>query len=243
MEACRWEGRRRTDFRVYGFQQGFKQDGFMSGSGQAGRGAVPEGGRPVSGSPAAESADKGLSGGTPPSAGLHWYAAYTRPNREFAVRERLESLGVECFLPTEEIVRETPFGRKKAVAPLIYGMIFIRTDKATSFSLINDHFLRIVYLKDPESRHSLVIPDKQMSDFRFVLDVAGSGVEVLNKDLRAGDRVRVVKGPLAGLEGELIRVRGHKRVVIRIDGVASIATSYIPGSHLERINKGQCKEA
>ena len=70
-----------------------------------------------------------------------------------------------------------------------------------------------------------------------------SGVEVLNKDLRAGDRVRVIKGPLAGLEGELIRVRGHKRVVIRIDGVASIATSYIPGSHLERINKGQDKEA
>ena len=58
---------------------------------------------------------------------------------------------------------------------------------------------------------------------------------MLNKDLKQGDRVRVVKGPLAGLEGELIRVRGHKRVVIRIEGVASIATTYIPGSHLERI--------
>ena len=166
---------------------------------------------------------------------LHWYAAYTRPNREFAVKGQLDGLGVENFLPTEELVRETPFGRKKAVAPLIHGMIFIRTDRATSFSLINDHFLRIVYLKDAGGRRSLVIPDKQMSDFMFVLDVAGSGVEVLNKDLRQGDRVRVVKGPLAGLEGELIRVRGHKRVVIRIEGVASIATTYIPGSHLERI--------
>ena len=166
---------------------------------------------------------------------LHWYAAYTRPNREFAVKESLDGLGVENFLPTEELVKETPFGRKKAVAPLIRGMIFIRTDRDTSFSLINDHFLRIVYLKDIGGRHSLVIPDKQMADFMFVLDVAGSGVEVLNKDLKQGDRVRVVKGPLAGLEGELIRVRGHKRVVIRIEGVASIATTYIPGSHLERI--------
>lgn len=166
---------------------------------------------------------------------LHWYAAYTRPNREFAVKGRLDALGVESFLPTEEVVRDTPFGRKKAVAPLIYGMIFIRTDKATSFSLINDHCLRIIYLKDAGGRHSLIVPDRQMSDFMFLLGVSGSGVEVLNKDLRAGDRVRVVRGPLAGLEGELIRVRGHKRVVIRIDGVASIATSYIPGSYLERI--------
>lgn len=179
------------------------------------------------------------SGGPFAGRELHWYAAYTRPNREFAVKRRLDELEVENFLPTEELMRETPFGRKKAVAPLIHGMIFIRTDKATSFSLINDHFLKIVYLKDIEGRHSLVIPDKQMSDFMFLLDVSAQGVEVLNKDLRKGDRVRVIKGPLAGLEGELMRVRGHKRVVIRLEGVASIATSYIPGAWLERIGGGK----
>lgn len=69
----------------------------------------------------------------------------------------------------------------------------------------------------------------------FLLDVSAKGVEVLNKDLKPGDRVRVIKGPLAGLEGELMRIRGHKRVVIRLSGVASIATSYVPGSFLERI--------
>ena len=151
------------------------------------------------------------------------------------MKERLDKLGVENFLPTEELVRETPFGRKKAMVPLIHGMIFIRTDKETSFSLLNDYSLRIVYLKDIEGRHSLIIPDKQMADFMFLLDVASKGIEVLNKDLKKGDRVRVVKGPLAGLEGELMRIRGHKRVIIRLEGVASIATSYIPGSFLEKI--------
>ena len=173
--------------------------------------------------------------GAPEEKTRHWYAAYTHPNREFAVKERLDKLGVENFLPTEELVRETPFGRKKAMVPLIHGMIFIRTDKETSFSLLNDYSLRIVYLKDIEGRHSLIIPDKQMADFMFLLDVASKGIEVLNKDLKKGDRVRVVKGPLAGLEGELMRIRGHKRVIIRLEGVASIATSYIPGSFLEKI--------
>lgn len=84
---------------------------------------------------------------------------------------------------------------------------FYHTEKATSFSLINDHGLNIVYLKDIEGRHSLIVPDKQMHDFMFLLDFSPSGVEVLNKNLKRGDRVRVIKGPLQGLEGELVRLR------------------------------------
>ena len=174
---------------------------------------------------------------------LNWYAAYTRVNQELVIKKKLDELGVENYLPQEERVRETPLGRKKIRVILIHGMIFIRTDKATSFSLLNDHLLNIVYLKDREGRRSLIIPDKQMEDFMFLLDFSTDGVEVLNKDLKRGDRVRVIKGPrvrvikgpLLGLEGELVRLKGHKRVVIRLDGVASIATSYIPSSFLEKI--------
>ena len=166
---------------------------------------------------------------------LNWYAAYTRVNQELVIKKKLDELGVENYLPQEERVRETPLGRKKIRVILIHGMIFIRTDKTTSFSLINDHGLNIVYLKDIEGRHSLIVPDKQMHDFMFLLDFSPSGIEVLNKNLKRGDRVRVIKGPLLGLEGELVRLMGHKRVVIRLDGVASIATSYIPSSFLEKI--------
>ena len=74
-----------------------------------------------------------------------------------------------------------------------------------------------------------------MHDFMFLLDFSTGSVEVLNKGIKRGDRVRVIKGPLQGLEGELVRLKNHKRVIIRLDGVASIATSYIPSSFLERI--------
>ena len=166
---------------------------------------------------------------------LNWYAAYTRVNQELIIKKKLDELGIENYLPQEEQVRDTLLGRKKIRVILIHGMIFIRTDKATSFSLLNDYLLNIVYLKDRENRHSLIIPDKQMQDFMFLLDFSTEGVEVLNKDLKRGDRVRVIKGPLQGLEGELVRLKGHKRVVIRLEGVASIATSFIPGSFLEKI--------
>ena len=166
---------------------------------------------------------------------LNWYAAYTRVNQELLIKKKLDELGIENYLPQEELVRETTLGRKKIRVILIHGLIFVRTDKATSFSLLNDYMLNIVYLKDRENRHSLIIPDKQMEDFMFLLDFSTDGVEVLNKDLKRGDRVKVVKGPLQGLEGELVRLKGHKRVIVRLDGVVSIATSYIPGSFLEKI--------
>ena len=166
---------------------------------------------------------------------INWYVAYTRVNQELFIKKKLDELGIENFLPCEEQVRDTPLGRKTIRVLLIHGMIFIRMDKNTSFSLINDHSLNIVYLKDIEGRHSLVVPDRQMQNFMFLLDFSTSGIEILNKNLKRGDRVRVIKGPLQGLEGELVRLKGHKRVVIRLDGVASIATSYIPGSFLERI--------
>ena len=166
---------------------------------------------------------------------LNWYAAMTRSNQEFFIKKKLDDLGVENFLPVEESIRETPFGRKKVRIPLIRSMIFVRTTKRNSFSLLNDYSLPMKYLRDFERHQALIVPDKQMQDFMFVLDVAMDGVEVLNKDLKRGDKVRIIKGPLCGLEGELIRVKGHKRVVIRLDGVASIATSYIPSSFLEKI--------
>ena len=165
---------------------------------------------------------------------MNWYVAYTRVNQELFIKKKLDELGIENFLPQEEYVRETPLGRKTIRVLLIHGMIFIHADKATSFSLINDYSLNIIYLKDVEGRHALIVPDKQMEDFMFLLDFSPEGIEVLNKDLKRGDKVRVIKGPLQGLKGELVRLRGHKRVVIRLDGVASISTSYITGSFLER---------
>ena len=145
---------------------------------------------------------------------LHWYAAYVRVNQELIIKSRLDELGIENFLPMNEQVR---------------------VSRTMSFSLINDYALNICYIKDRENRHSLIIPDKQMEDFMFLLDFSPESIELVNKNLKHGDRVRVIKGPLTGLEGELLRIKGHKRVIVRLEGVVSIATSYIPGSFLEKI--------
>ena len=81
-----------------------------------------------------------------------------------------------------------------------------------------------------------VIPDKQMEDFRFLLDFSEEAVEMTNENIKAGDLVRVVKGSVRGMEGELIRHKGVTKVLVRID-MLGCAMVNIPASFVEKLNK------
>jgi transcription antitermination factor NusG len=75
-----------------------------------------------------------------------------------------------------------------------------------------------------------------MQDFMLLLDYSETTFRIDNPDMKRGERVRVLKGEFAGIEGELIRIRGHKRVVVRLEGLFSmVAGNYIPKEYLEMI--------
>jgi transcription antitermination factor NusG len=119
--------------------------------------------------------------------------------------------------------------------PLVPGLLFIRADHQTASGLPVESRTKMVFLRNLESNQLLIVPDKQMEDFMFLLDFSESAVRIENESLRRGDRVRIIKGDFAGIEGELVRIKGHKRVVVRLDGLFSLATTYIPSAYLEKI--------
>ena len=51
--------------------------------------------------------------------------------------------------------------------------------------------------------------------------------------VRLGARVRVKEGPLAGLEGHVVRIRKQKRVLVNIENVIWAATGYLSPDQLE----------
>ena len=118
---------------------------------------------------------------------------------------------------------------------MIHGLIFIRTDKATSFSLINDHSLNIVYLKDIEGRHSLIVPDKQMQDFMFVMDLNPEGVCFDNEPLTVGKRLQLSKGSLAALKVKSPQKPTKLMLLSALTGVL-VASIKVPKSYLKAIN-------
>ena len=59
-----------------------------------------------------------------------------------------------------------------------------------------------------------------------------SAVHVTNENIAKGQKVRVVAGALAGIEGEISEVRGKKRIVLRFDKLgcsifADVSTQFI----------------
>ncbi len=165
---------------------------------------------------------------------LHWYVANTC-RQEKKIKQRLDNMGIENFIPFQQIARKIHGVDKLIEVPVIPNLVFIHTTFKSCMSLIQEYAFDMRYLRDRETGNFLIVPDKQMNDFMFLLDFSKEMVEVVNENLKKGDKVRVIKGDFAGIEGELIRVKGHKRVVVRLEGVVSLATAYIPGSFLEKI--------
>ena len=80
-----------------------------------------------------------------------------------------------------------------------------------------------------------MVPDKQMEDFIRVASVADDRVFYMeNLDFvgKPGQRVKVVEGEFAGVEGVVKRVKKNKCVVVQIENVAAVAIAFIPSAFI-----------
>jgi transcription antitermination factor NusG len=116
------------------------------------------------------------------------------------------------------------------------GILFIRTDYAQALVLSKACGDKISYLRDSATGEFQVIADKALSDFRFLQEFAGKTIVLAEPEkLRGGEKVRIVGGEFAGIEGEIYRIKGHKRVVVRLSGLGAVATTYVARELLERV--------
>ena len=164
----------------------------------------------------------------------YWYAARTRDKQELSVRDKIQALHVECFIPTRKEVRQLKYRRKEVEVPVIRNLIFIHATKQQAIDLHNLHGLPVFYISDLCKRGMLVVPDKQMRDFMMVMDLAPDAVSFDGEDLVVGSKVSVVKGDLSGVEGEIASDSHRTYVVIRIQGVFT-ASVKLPKSYLRLI--------
>ena len=168
----------------------------------------------------------------------YWFAARTRDKQEFAICKyiaRLKSeaqLDVDYYLPTRMVVSQLKYRRKRSEVPVIRNLVFICATKQTACDLANVYDVRIFYMKDLATRSMLVVPDKQMRDFMFVMDLKPDGVCFDNASLVVGDRVLVMKGDLSGIEGEVAVEANKTYVVIRIKDILA-ASIKVPKSYLK----------
>ena len=172
---------------------------------------------------------------------LYWFPMRVTYNREVSVKEGLDRLSIENFLPMRyEIVGEGE-KRRRMLVPAVHNLVFVRSTqpRITELKMTRREFLPMRYMMRHETadtpRQILRVPDKQMEDFIRVASVQDDSVmfldysDYLNK---VGTRVRITEGQFAGVEGTVKRIKNNRRVVVQIEGVAAVAITYVPAHAL-----------
>ena len=159
-----------------------------------------------------------------------WWAARTRYGQELKVRDRLEARGVEHFIPT------VPSGGPRKEKAAVSNLVFLRTTKTEALDLANTGVIPVKYIVDCATRTLLGVPDKQMEDFRRVMDLSLTEGGLMDRPLVLGDRVRVTKGPLRDVEGHVVEFHGKYYVVVSLLNCL-FAKARVPRSWLERMEK------
>jgi len=141
-----------------------------------------------------------------------WYAAHTWANHEKRVAEQLGRLEVEHFLPIYHAVRRWADRRKRLEIPLFPGYVFVRLPLQERLRVLEiPSVARLVGFNNVPAP----LPDDEMEAMRNGL--TGQLRAQPHPFLKMGRRVRIIRGPLEGCEGFLLRKKSDFRIVLSID--------------------------
>ena len=136
--------------------------------------------------------------------------------------------------------------KQKVFSPAVNDLVFAHSDKETlkdfKDNILSKYGYHAYFLMEPDrsKRKPAVVPDKEMDKFMKIASHFDDGITYYKPDeieIKKGVRVRVIGGAFDGIEGELLKGKGHKnkRIVLQIPGVA-VATSYITPDLIEIID-------
>ena len=174
---------------------------------------------------------------------IHWFPMRVTYHREMKIKSLLDKLNIENFIPMRyELMETRDEGKKRVLLPAIHNLIFVHSSQETltRLKMTQAEFSPMRYMMKKsliDSRRSeiIIVPDDQMNNFMKVASVQDDRVIFLNYEelnCKTGERVRIIDGYFAGVEGTIKRINRNKRVVVQIEGVAAVAIAFVPVSCL-----------
>jgi transcription antitermination factor NusG len=143
---------------------------------------------------------------------LPWYALQVRPRFEKVVASTLLTKGYEGFLPLYRHRSRWSDRIKEVQLPLFPGYLFCRFDINRRLPiLITPGVMHVVGIgKTPHP-----VDDDEIAALQAIV-ISGLQTEPRSY-LTVGQRVRIEIGPLAGVEGILVALKGEHRLVVSVN--------------------------
>ena len=158
-----------------------------------------------------------------------WYVLFVKSNQEKMVAQHLSSREIDHFLPAYESVRQRKDRKVKLLSPLFPGYVFVRLPLVNRLKvLLIPNVVNLV----GTSKAPAVISDQEIDSIKRGI---AHGKAEPYPYLKAGDKVVIKHGALAGLEGILIRVANGTRVLIHLHSICRAFGVEVDSSSVEPV--------
>ena len=173
-----------------------------------------------------------------------WFPMRVTYSRELKMKAELDRLEIENFLPmTYKLFDADTANPHRELVPAINNLIFIRSSKDRISTLKSTNVvlqpLRYIMDRTAQQAHTIMtVPDAQMQNFMRVASMTDDSVMFLNDETvigKEGKRVLITGGIFNGVTGVIRRVKRCKRVVVELDGLATVAIAFVPAILLKEL--------
>ena len=159
-----------------------------------------------------------------------WWALYTLPRREKDLMRRLRSLDIAHYGPLVKKRNRSPSGRvRTSQVPLFAGYVFLCGDEGARYQAMTTNCIsRCLDVDDAEQLlhdlrqiRRLILSDKPMTP---------------EARIQPGTQVRIRTGPLAGMEGVVVKRRGGDRLLVVVKFLQQGASIQIEDFQVEAVD-------
>ena len=175
-----------------------------------------------------------------------WFPMRVTYSREMKVKGELERLEIENFVPMKYKVADADTDHPhRELVPAVNNLIFVHSTQEviSRLKLSNDVLEPLRYMMDLTTGDDPVImtvSDREMENFMLVASRTDDSVMFLDENSvvgKEGKHVLITGGAFKGVTGVIRRVKRCKRVVVELEGIASVAIAFVPAVLLKEIKE------
>ena len=175
---------------------------------------------------------------------IKWYVLFCANGKAVKFCDYLKIADIEYFSPMfyhKRRIRNSE--RTKCILqPIFRNLLFVKSTKSNldpvlreiklKFGITSDLYYRY---RDGEENKIVVVPADQMRNFMAIAGAVEEPIIYLSNEavrLKSGTKIRIIGGAFEGVEGIFMRIQGHKRVVVILPNLLSVATTFVPSEFI-----------
>ena len=164
-----------------------------------------------------------------PSLNYCWHVVYVKSRAEKKAEIELRHKNIETYLPLQRKLRQWSDRKKWVEMPLISGYLFVFVSRKEYDTVLQSNYV-VSYVRFEGK--SAIIPEKQIESLKIMLRQENLEIDVTPQKFEIGQRIEVISGPLIGVTGKLINLKGKNKVAVILEQLGYSAVIEISTENL-----------